>query len=963
MPDTTIVYMAFAGIFLLFLETRYRWARSFTPDYLIRLANRWGSTIQSITRTATSAIPTSLIWLGLLGLLAATTAASLRTATISTTVELPIEVFSPDGASPHIESITVSISDPAGIDSMYIQGHQLDYHKSEYADQNGYDTKASYRVNSGPWVPISNVTATCRYPEAEYECIGGPYNTLRLRVDATQSGAWQSGPNLIEFRFNGTEGISSGYRILDLDVLASSFSRIGATTFTQADPDTWTPATTDPADLAEGRDLFQQRNLLTEGPDGPDLIASCADCHARDGRDLWYYNFSNRSIEARSRFHGLSQTEAEKISSWIRTLHTGSEAEHFDLPTGVTVGDLGRPWNPPYQPGPSIDDRPVELWAAGAGLEWVLDNDADTKQHLFPDGLNSESAKSIASTETTMNVREIPIAVPLPDISEWWPDYHPFDVYGESEILNSSMWSAYEDIQSLDDPAVRDSEIQAAANGTRRFSGILSYFDDFHQGGNNYTMEPRFANNLDLELQGRHAFQQWQLMKTWEAMTRNDLEDIAPQILPGRTDEIRDDRSVVPGGEKYQWFHQNQIIWWAAPHMSARPDFPGMSPYPTPAQNQFFSHTWYQLQMTLNAGTRWPNGNKPMDWKYHFDLLSEASAAYGVPAGWRYFQGYLKMIEMYDTGKPISGSSWFIRHIHPRWMFRTGKGRQAMWDAMGPDYLDVLELSTEAFVNGSSFWADSTPDSDPYGADAWPRGTSGNLWIDEVESKSYVPSFTDGYHHTCCRANGFYKMADDLTARGADPAVVDDLAQWGNAMWPEGNWSQWFAATGQQEISLRHGWNLVSANITPESPSMESVFEGLNSDVVLVKDEQGESYVPAYGANSIGSWEVAEAYKVYSTAPRTLTITGAATSGNSSIYLNAGWNYVSYWPEEPMPAEDAFASLGSDLVVVRDLNGNEYRPGDDINTLHDGTGEVRPGHGYQVYVLNDAELTYPDGDN
>ena len=45
---------------------------------------------------------------------------------------------------------------------MYIQGHHLDYHKSEYADQNGYDTKASFRVNGGSMGAISN--ANLRLP-------------------------------------------------------------------------------------------------------------------------------------------------------------------------------------------------------------------------------------------------------------------------------------------------------------------------------------------------------------------------------------------------------------------------------------------------------------------------------------------------------------------------------------------------------------------------------------------------------------------------------------------------------------------------------------------------------------------------------------------------------------------------------------------------------------------------------
>ena len=939
------------------LAVRFQLVLRPLPSIVTASVSRLTRSLQSLLRTVGTAVPTRLLWVGVIGTLAITTATSLRTAAFNNTVELPIEVLPPDGASPHIEPVTLSISNASGIDSMYIQGHHLDYHKSEYADQNGYDTKASFRVNGGPWVAISNATSVCRFPESQYGCIGGPYNTLRLRVDATRSGAWRDGSNLVEFRFNGTEGISSGYRILEIDVLAGSMSRMGNTTFVEANPDSWGPATSNPADLAEGRDLFQQRNLLTEGPDGLDIVASCADCHARDGRDLWYYNFSNRSIEARSRFHGLSQSDAEKISSWIRTLHTGPDAEYFELPAGMTVGDLGRPWNPPYQPGPGTDDRPVEQWAAGAGLDWVLDTDAETKEYLFPDGLNGPSAESIASTESTLNVREIPVAVPFPDISEWWPDYHPLDAYGDP-FLDMDVYQGYQDILALNDPTVRDREVQDAISGDRRFSGILSYFDDFHQDGINVTPQGRFGETWDMEAQVKHSFQLWQLMKTWEAMHRYDLEDIAPDVLPGRTDEIRDDRDTVPGGEKYQWFHQNQIAWWAAPHMNSRPYFPGTSPYQTQAQNQFFSHTWYQLQLTLNAGSRWPNGNKPMDWKYHFDLLSETSMAYDVPAGWRYTLSFIKQQQMYDTGKPIGRSSWFVRHTHPRWLFREGKGRRAMWQAMGSDHLEVLELVTRSFVETSMHYADSTPADDPYGAQAWPR--SSDPQVEEVEPFGYTPTFNEGFHHSRYKANGFYLMAGELFGRGADPAVVDELARWGDAMWPNGDWSQWFATDGQAEVSLNQGWNLISADVAPDTPNMESIFADIEGDVVIVKNELGESYVPGYEINTIGEWSNAQAYKVFVNAPRTLLISGTEMNASSDISLSAGWNYVGYWPDTAMPAEEAFASLGSDLVIAKDVAGNAYVPAENVNTLHDGTGEVRPGQGYQVYVASDAVLSYPD---
>ena len=59
----------------------------------------------------------------------------------------------------------------------------------------------------------------------------------------------------------------------------------------------------------------------------------------------------------------------------------------------LPVVEGARPWNPPYQPGPGIDDRPAYEWAAGAGIEAVLDSDADMEPYLFPNGTSAQAVR------------------------------------------------------------------------------------------------------------------------------------------------------------------------------------------------------------------------------------------------------------------------------------------------------------------------------------------------------------------------------------------------------------------------------------------------------------------------------------------------------------------------------------------------------------------------------------------
>ncbi len=160
-----------------------------------------------------------------------------------------------------------------------------------------------------------------------------------------------------------------------------------------------------------------------------------------------YFNFSNKSIITRSRFHGLTTQEGEQIASYIRTLR---------------VPNPGRPWNPPYQPGPGSDKKPISEWAAGAGLPWVLDNDARALPFLLDAhrqqlgstvdvfessadfrGLVGQIHSDVFRPDGNLNPREIPIALELPHWSQWLPRIHPKDAWG-SAFVRSGFAAMYE---------------------------------------------------------------------------------------------------------------------------------------------------------------------------------------------------------------------------------------------------------------------------------------------------------------------------------------------------------------------------------------------------------------------------------------------------------------------------------------------------------------------------------------
>ena len=63
----------------------------------------------------------------------------------------------------------------------------------------------------------------------------------------------------------------------------------------------------------------------------------------------------------------------------------------------------------------------MEQWSAGAGLDAVLERDADMLKYLFPNGIT----KAAVATTANLSAREMPIYFQLPDWNHWLPTIAP----------------------------------------------------------------------------------------------------------------------------------------------------------------------------------------------------------------------------------------------------------------------------------------------------------------------------------------------------------------------------------------------------------------------------------------------------------------------------------------------------------------------------------------------------------
>jgi hypothetical protein len=328
---------------------------------------------------------------------------------------LPMEVLGPPG---HMASTQFNVAAaPGGTYRLWLQCHRCGWRDGSVQSGKDRGAKASVRLNGGRWQDITDANVDMGAAEQAYGGLSGGFHTTRfsLGVDNVASGV-----NTVEFRFNTDDGISNGFRIVGMNLIDPAGTwLLGSDDFEHEDPSQWQVEGSS-EDVAQGRALWNGSVALRESPLSSRMLkATCANCHAADGRDLKYFNYSSRSIRARSEFHGLGEQQGRQIAAYVRSLN-------------VSAPSQARPWNPPYQPGPGLDSKPVQEWAAGAGVDAVLNSDKEMLAQLFAQGTSADAVSKVIDIKSTLNVRELRVPLQLPDWNDWLPHVHPLDVWGDA---------------------------------------------------------------------------------------------------------------------------------------------------------------------------------------------------------------------------------------------------------------------------------------------------------------------------------------------------------------------------------------------------------------------------------------------------------------------------------------------------------------------------------------------------
>jgi Secretion system C-terminal sorting domain len=700
----------------------------------------------------------------------------------SSKIILPIEVIGAEGTIVN-RSFTIDQQTLDATKSIWFMINNL-----------SYENKASIKINGGGWLSLNHLTVQMqRQEKLRGGMTHGGFNTVRLTIPKT---GLIPGANTIEFRFNKSDGISVGYRVVRMNLLDNNgVQLLPNTMFKEDNPNDWLPPYPDQTSINKGKDLWNNAILwnhyLPTGQKGnwygqtlPStriIKAKCGSCHTKDGRDLEMFSYSNYSIVERAKFHKLTEEEGKQIASYIRSLSA----------TKPNVGRYGRPWNPPYQPGPSIKNKPINEWAAGAGIDAVLADDKDMAPYLFPNGITKETVKAAFNSDKMDDRTILPLAVQFPDWKHWLPMIHPIDAYTKNNYIEDpnrirKPLKAIDNLRTYMEaqpPASRDKS-QLLNEIRNLWVPFRNFLAEGSTDPGHWRTEDGTANmNLAVDVPREFAatsLARLLAVKNFELNVEFELQDksnwfVAPADQPSER----------------QWPNNVYSVFEVPAHFQACVDnncqqFKGQAT----ATGQYETTAWYNLQSVLNGGNGFVGGTTPTDFNYNAPFIVYASISSGIPEPLRYYSSLNQMYQIRSWSGSAAGPGGKGFRMRNQGPFHfLGIHQTSNFYYNPPEkflhFLDSVKLGLSLWVLEAQLLQFLKEIQKPENnLNTWPREAphGGDEALDPATKSTIVDITTqkDFAHY----ADKMYYVIPKFKAEGVDCKIMNDLIDWCKKAWP-----------------------------------------------------------------------------------------------------------------------------------------------------------------------------------
>ncbi len=166
-----------------------------------------------------------------------------------------------------------------------------------------------------------------------------------------------------------------------------------------------------------------------------------------------------------------------------------------------------------------------------------------------------------------------------------------------------------------------------------------------------------------------------------------------------------------------------------------------------------------------------------------------------------------------------------------------------------------------------------------------------------------------------------------------------------------------FAVYGEVEfsITLPSGWSGISSYANPENPNLETIFESIMDDVIVIYNDNG-MFWPEQLTNTLIEWNPNAGYVVKMNANATMAFKGQPNA-DKSVTLPAGRSILHIPTGCGLSTDELLEQLGEGLVYVQGIAATQvFIPEYNIDNLQ----FLAPGQAFYIQITQEFMLSFPD---
>ena len=160
-----------------------------------------------------------------------------------------------------------------------------------------------------------------------------------------------------------------------------------------------------------------------------------------------------------------------------------------------------------------------------------------------------------------------------------------------------------------------------------------------------------------------------------------------------------------------------------------------------------------------------------------------------------------------------------------------------------------------------------------------------------------------------------------------------------------------------QRIALDIGWNMFSTYKSIPNPNLDTLLNSIQGNYSILKNWEGEVFMPQYGVNTIDTVEVEYGFQIKMNSNDTLLVSGPTFVPDSLIIsLPSGWCMIGYPRYIDGDIVNMMNSIVNHILIMKDEDGGVYWPNYGVNLIN----VMHPGDAYQVKTDTVLNFVYPE---